>query len=229
MALCEKGCCDSRGRSERGTSAEISRALRHKRDELYKAAREHPGSDEDPMVEILLLSATSKVRCEALGACPTYRQYYRICLSGGAVSANLPDRGCHRNSARYHLDGLSRRKRAATTSLLERRRRIPRSGIRGLGFRWGTALDLNHRFSHDLALRGVYTWSKALDDGDSLNQTTASNAPGLVSNPFKIRADWGTRDLRRAEHGRDQCNLRPALRRRQTVRKPDIRVGPSDW
>jgi hypothetical protein len=59
-------------------------------------------------------------------------------------------------------------------------------------------VDLNHRFSHDLALRGVYTWSKALDDGDSLNQTTASNAPGLVSNPFKIRADWGpaTYDVR---------------------------------
>ena len=52
-------------------------------------------------------------------------------------------------------------------------------------------VDVNHRFSGSLALRGVYTWSKALDDGDSLNQTTAGNAPGLVSNPFDIRADWG--------------------------------------
>lgn len=51
--------------------------------------------------------------------------------------------------------------------------------------------DLNHRFSHGLSLRGVYTWSKALDDGDSLNGTTAGNAPGLVSNPFNLRADWG--------------------------------------
>ena len=58
--------------------------------------------------------------------------------------------------------------------------------------------DLNHRFSRDLALRGVYTWSKSLDDGDSLNQTTAGNAPGLVSNPFDLRADWGpaTYDVR---------------------------------
>ncbi len=52
-------------------------------------------------------------------------------------------------------------------------------------------IDVNHRFSKGLSLRGVYTWSRALDDGDSLNGTTANNAPGLVSNPFDIRADWG--------------------------------------
>ncbi len=52
-------------------------------------------------------------------------------------------------------------------------------------------LDVNHRFSKGLSLRGVYTWSRALDDGDSLNGTTANNAPGLVSNPYNIRADWG--------------------------------------
>jgi hypothetical protein len=52
-------------------------------------------------------------------------------------------------------------------------------------------MDVNHRFSEGLSLRGVYTWSKALDDGDSLNSTTANNAPGLVSNPFDLRADRG--------------------------------------
>jgi hypothetical protein len=59
-------------------------------------------------------------------------------------------------------------------------------------------VDLNHRFSHDLSLRGVYTWSRALDNGDSLNQTTAGNAPGLVSNPFDLHADYGlaTYDVR---------------------------------
>ncbi len=40
-------------------------------------------------------------------------------------------------------------------------------------------------------MRGVYTFSKTLDDGDSVNQTTAGNAPGLVSNPFNLRADKG--------------------------------------
>lgn len=53
-------------------------------------------------------------------------------------------------------------------------------------------VDLNHRLSGGLMLRGVYTWSKALDDGDSLNATAAGNAPGLVSNPFDIKADWGS-------------------------------------
>lgn len=59
-------------------------------------------------------------------------------------------------------------------------------------------VDLNHRFSHGLTLRGVYTWSRALDDGDSLNGTAANNAPGLVSNPFDLKADWGlaTYDVR---------------------------------
>jgi len=59
-------------------------------------------------------------------------------------------------------------------------------------------LDANHRFSHGFALRGVYTWSKALDDGDSLNATAAANAPGLVSNPFNLRSDYGlaTYDVR---------------------------------
>ncbi|MGB7134911.1 MAG: carboxypeptidase-like regulatory domain-containing protein [Acidobacteriaceae bacterium] len=58
--------------------------------------------------------------------------------------------------------------------------------------------DLNHRLSHGLMLRGTYTWSKALDDGDSLNATAAGNAPGLVSNPFDLRADRGpaTYDVR---------------------------------
>jgi len=58
--------------------------------------------------------------------------------------------------------------------------------------------DFRHRLSHGLMLRGAWTWSRALDDGDSLNATAAGNAPGLVSNPFHIRADWGpaTYDVR---------------------------------
>jgi Carboxypeptidase regulatory-like domain len=61
-------------------------------------------------------------------------------------------------------------------------------------------VDVRRRFSHGLSLRGVYTFSKLLDDGDSVNQTTAGNAPGLVSNPFDLRADkgLGTFDVRHA-------------------------------
>ena len=52
-------------------------------------------------------------------------------------------------------------------------------------------IDLNHRFSGGLVLRGVYTWSKTLDDGDSLNPTTSGSEPAVVANPFDIRADKG--------------------------------------
>jgi hypothetical protein len=59
-------------------------------------------------------------------------------------------------------------------------------------------VDLKRRPSHGLAFRGVYTWSKSLDDGDSLNATAAANAVALVSNPYVPRADWGlsTYDVR---------------------------------
>ncbi len=52
-------------------------------------------------------------------------------------------------------------------------------------------VDVTRRISQGLSVRGVYTWSKTLDDGDSLNQTAAGNAPGLVSNPFNMAADKG--------------------------------------
>jgi hypothetical protein len=58
--------------------------------------------------------------------------------------------------------------------------------------------DVNHRFSSGFSLRGVYTFSKALDDGDSLNATTSGGGPALVANPYNIAADKGlaTYDVR---------------------------------
>src|SRR6202044_1509435 len=52
-------------------------------------------------------------------------------------------------------------------------------------------VDLNHRFTDGLSLRGVYTFSKTLDDGDSLNATTSGGEPALASNPLNLRADKG--------------------------------------
>ncbi len=52
-------------------------------------------------------------------------------------------------------------------------------------------VDVNRRFSGGLTLRGVYTYSKVLDDGDSLNATTSGGGPALASNPFHLRSDWG--------------------------------------
>jgi hypothetical protein len=52
-------------------------------------------------------------------------------------------------------------------------------------------VDLNHRFSRGFSLRGVYTFSKTIDDGDSLNATTSGGEPALASNPYDLRADRG--------------------------------------
>jgi hypothetical protein len=52
-------------------------------------------------------------------------------------------------------------------------------------------VDINHRFSHGFLLRGAYTWSKTIDDGDSLNATTSGGEPALASNPYNLGADRG--------------------------------------
>ncbi len=52
-------------------------------------------------------------------------------------------------------------------------------------------VDVTRRFSGGLLVRGVYTWAKTIDDGDSLNATTSGGEPALASNPFDLRADRG--------------------------------------
>ncbi len=58
--------------------------------------------------------------------------------------------------------------------------------------------DLRHRFANGLDFRAAYTWSKSLDNGDTLNASAAANAPGLAQNTQDLRNDWGpsTFDLR---------------------------------
>ena len=62
----------------------------------------------------------------------------------------------------------------------------------------GLELDVNHRFSHGLEVRGVYTYSKSLDDGTAWNSSVAANAPGFVMFPLNPKLDWGlsTTDVR---------------------------------
>jgi hypothetical protein len=56
----------------------------------------------------------------------------------------------------------------------------------------GLEVDVNHTFSHGLQIRGVYTYSKALDDGDSMNTSVATNSPAFVSNPLNpLQSDYG--------------------------------------
>jgi hypothetical protein len=62
----------------------------------------------------------------------------------------------------------------------------------------GLEVDVNHHLSHGLQVRGVYTFSKSLDDGTAWNSSVAANAPGFVMFPLNPRLDWGlaTTDVR---------------------------------
>jgi hypothetical protein len=55
----------------------------------------------------------------------------------------------------------------------------------------GLAVDVNRRFGHGLQFRGAYTFSKALDDGDSMNTSVATNSPAFVANPLQPKTDYG--------------------------------------
>jgi hypothetical protein len=52
-------------------------------------------------------------------------------------------------------------------------------------------LDVHRHFRHGFDLRGVYTWSKSLDDGTAWNSSVAANAPGFVMYPQYPKLDWG--------------------------------------
>lgn len=59
-------------------------------------------------------------------------------------------------------------------------------------------VDANHRLGHGLQIRGVYTYSKSLDDGTAWNSSVGTNAPGFVMFPPNPKIDWGlsTYDVR---------------------------------
>jgi hypothetical protein len=55
----------------------------------------------------------------------------------------------------------------------------------------GLEVDVNHRAGKRLQFRGTYTFAKALDDGDSMNTSVATNSPAFVANPLDPKADYG--------------------------------------
>jgi hypothetical protein len=71
---------------------------------------------------------------------------------------------------------------------------------RGISSYHGLAVDVNRRLGHGLQFRGVYTFSKTLDDGDNMNTSVATNSPAFVANPLQPKADYGRAsfDLRHA-------------------------------
>jgi len=52
-------------------------------------------------------------------------------------------------------------------------------------------VDVNRRLGRGLQFRGVYTFSKALDDGDNMNTSVATNSPAFVANPLQPKFDYG--------------------------------------
>jgi hypothetical protein len=52
-------------------------------------------------------------------------------------------------------------------------------------------VDVNRRPIHGLTLRGVYTYSKSLDDGGTLNTSVGTNTPAFTSYPLNPKLDWG--------------------------------------
>jgi len=61
----------------------------------------------------------------------------------------------------------------------------------GISFYNGLEVDVNRRFGKSLQFRGAYTFAKALDDGDNMNTSVATNSPAFVANPLDPKADYG--------------------------------------
>jgi len=55
----------------------------------------------------------------------------------------------------------------------------------------GLIVDVNRRFNNGLQFRGVYTFSKNLDDGTAWNSSVGANAPGFVMYPDEPQLDYG--------------------------------------
>ncbi len=55
----------------------------------------------------------------------------------------------------------------------------------------GLQVDVNHRVARGLQFRGAYTFAKALDDGDNMNTSVATNSPAFVADPLQPMADYG--------------------------------------
>jgi hypothetical protein len=51
-------------------------------------------------------------------------------------------------------------------------------------------VDLRRNFAHGLEFRGVYTYSKSEDDGDTVNTSISTSSPAFTANPLDPSADW---------------------------------------
>ncbi len=61
----------------------------------------------------------------------------------------------------------------------------------GISSYHGLEVDVTRRVGRGLQFRGAYTFSKSLNDGDSMNTSVATNSPAFASNPLQLSADYG--------------------------------------
>jgi Carboxypeptidase regulatory-like domain len=61
----------------------------------------------------------------------------------------------------------------------------------GISSYHGLEVDVTRRVGRGLQFRGAYTFSKSLNDGDSMNTSVATNSPAFASNPLQLNADYG--------------------------------------
>lgn len=55
----------------------------------------------------------------------------------------------------------------------------------------GLEVDVSRSWTNGLQFRGVYTFSKTLDDGDNMNTSVATNSPAFLANPLQPLSDYG--------------------------------------
>jgi hypothetical protein len=94
----------------------------------------------------------------------------------------------------------------------------------------GLEVDVNRRLGHGLQFRGVYTFSKALDDGDNMNTSVATNSPAFVANPLNPKADYGRAsfDVRHAAVINATYDL-PFERGQNSNKNPWIGIILANW
>jgi len=94
----------------------------------------------------------------------------------------------------------------------------------------GLEVDLNQHWANGLQFRGIYTFSKTLDDGDNLNTSVATNSPAFLSNPLQPKADYGRAsfDVRHAGAVQATYDL-PFGRSKTTQRKSWQNLLIANW
>ena len=100
----------------------------------------------------------------------------------------------------------------------------------GISSYHGLEFDLVHRLAHGLQFRGAYTFSKALDDGDNMNTSVATNSPAFVANPLQPKSDYGRAsfDVQHAAVISATYEL-PFGRGKWTLANPWLQKTISDW